>query len=75
MFMETVKAQVATIYQGNPGISESERQRRLEDVDRDLLDAELAEESIIRAAEASGFPVLPQQLDPQALLAADEALP
>lgn len=76
MFAEAVKEQVAAVYQSTAGITEEERAQRLEAIDRDLLDAELAEESIIRAAEASGFPVLRRSnADPRAVLAPDGALP
>jgi hypothetical protein len=76
MFGEVVKKRVDDVYQNTAGITETERQKQLDAVDRDLLDAELAEESIIRAAEASGFPVLRRSnADPRAVLAADEALP
>jgi hypothetical protein len=76
MFGEVVKKRVADVYQNTAGITEAERQKQMEAVDRDLLDAELAEESIIRAAEASGFAILRRSnASPMAVLAADETLP
>jgi len=44
-------------------------------IDAELLDAELAEEGVIRDLEASGFDMLRRpDADPRALLAADEVL-
>ncbi len=73
---EAMKAEVATIYETRPGISDDERAERLRVIDRELLDAELAEESIIRTAEAAGFPIHRRpDADPRAVLAHDKVLP
>jgi len=45
-------------------------------LDADLLAAEMAEESLIRSAEASGIEITRRRdADPRAVLAADAALP
>ncbi|MFK0331115.1 hypothetical protein ACIQUB_08330 [Rhizobium sp. NPDC090275] len=61
---------------GLEGISEDDRVVKLMEIDRKLLDAELSEESIIRTAEAAGFPATRRaDADPRAVLAHDEVLP
>ncbi|MGQ3211609.1 hypothetical protein [Shinella sp.] len=58
------------------GLTESEREERLRAFDRDILDIELAEESLIRAAEAANFPIQRRAAaDPRAVLAHDKVLP
>lgn len=57
-------------------ISEDDRAARVAAIDRDLLDAELGEESIIRSAEKVGWIVTRRvDADPRAVLAADQDLP
>ena len=57
-------------------LSLQERRRLLSGVESDLFDAELTEESIIRDAEAIGFPLLRRRdADPRAVLATAEVLP
>jgi len=57
-------------------ISESERKSKLAKLDEEILAAELAEEAVIRMAEASGFPVERRiDADPRAILSPDEDLP
>lgn len=71
-----VKAQVQEVYADRPGISDAEREKRLAQLDRDLLDAELAEESLIRAAEAAGFTIARRaDSDPRAVLADQKEMP
>lgn len=62
--------------EGRETISEQERGSRLAKIDADILAAELAEEAVIRMAEAGGFPVERRiDADPRAVLARDEDLP
>lgn len=57
-------------------ISEEERTDRLAEIDRNILDAEMSEESIIRAAEKAGFKIVRRKdADPRAVLATDVFLP
>lgn len=73
---EAMKAAVSVSYVEAEGISEDERSERLAKLDRDLLDAELAEEAVIRAAEDAGFSVHRRKdADPRAVLAHVEELP
>lgn len=73
---DTLKADIEKLYAERPGITEEERVMRVREIERKLLDAELTEESMIRAAEAGGFPVLRRgNADPRAVLAHDKALP
>ncbi|TBY93587.1 hypothetical protein E0H35_25680 [Rhizobium leguminosarum bv. viciae] len=73
---DTLKADVERLYEQRPGITEEERVMRIREFDRKLLDAELTEESMIRAAETGGFPVLRRRdADPLAVLAHDKVLP
>ncbi|ANL02200.1 hypothetical protein AMJ96_CH00609 [Rhizobium sp. N113] len=73
---ESMKVQVEELYRHRPGISDAEREMRLQEIDRKILDSELAEESMIRTAEGSGFPVLRRRdADPRAVLAHDKVLP
>ena len=71
-----MKDAVSRFYQTTTGLSESERSRRLDDIDRQILDLELAEESIIREAEKYGMTLQRREdADPRAVLAHDSALP
>ncbi|CUX23206.1 conserved hypothetical protein [Agrobacterium deltaense Zutra 3/1] len=73
---EKMKRDVEDFYASAVGITSDERENRLRDIDRKILDAELAEESLIRAAENSGFPILRRRdADPRAVLAHDKVLP
>lgn len=64
------------LYEGLDWVDEADRQAEIAKLDQEILDAELAEESIIRTAEAAGFPVRRRaEADPRAVLATDEALP
>jgi hypothetical protein len=57
-------------------LAEAERKDRLAELDRNILDAEMSEESIIRDAEASGFSIPRRRdADPRAVLASHDALP
>lgn len=73
---EAIRGKLAEIYKQAPGISEDERAEKLDFLDRELLDAELTEESIIRAAEQAGFPIHRRaNADPRVVLAPDEDMP
>ena len=73
---EAIKREVEALYQASPGMTDDERAARLEAIDREILDAELAEESLIRAAEAGGFLMARRyDADPRAVLADAGALP
>lgn len=71
-----MKANVRRFYQTTSGVSEGERSDRLDEIDRQILDLELAEESIIREAEKYGMTLQRREdADPRAVLAHDSALP
>ncbi|MDX3976566.1 hypothetical protein [Shinella sp.] len=71
-----MQADIDVFYGNSLGVSDDERKQRIREVERRLLDAELAEESIIRSAEASGLPIARRRdADPRAVLAYDEVLP
>lgn len=73
---EEMKRQVKEHYASLSVPSEHEREARSVTLDRQLLDCELTEESIIRQAEAVGLPVLRRSdADPRAVLAHDKVLP
>lgn len=73
---EVLSAEIRALYKKSPGISDDDRASQLEALDDDLLDAELAEESIIRAAEAMGFHMTRRaNADPRAVLAHKKDLP
>lgn len=74
--LDAAKDELAAFYEGKPTLTERERHDQVAAIDRQLLDAELTEESLIRAAEAEGFPIARRQdADIFALLAHDEVLP
>ena len=57
------------------GLPVDGREEKIEEIEGDLLDYELSEESLIRAAENAGFPVLRRaEADSRAVLASDGAL-
>jgi hypothetical protein len=57
-------------------VTDDERQRQLAKIDKDLLDLELLEESIVRAGTRAGFKVRRRpDSDPRAVLAHDNDLP
>lgn len=73
---EKLKAQILEAEKAEPGISEIERAKILDELDARKLQAELVEESIIRAAERAGFTMSRRaNADPRATLAFDEDLP
>lgn len=73
---EEMKRRVKEHYASLRVPNEEEREVRSSALDRQLLDCELTEESIIRQAEAAGLPVLRRSdADPRAVLAHDKVLP
>lgn len=73
-----MKKQVRNFYDGwqQEVISEDERAAKLSQLDGKLLNAELCEESIIRAAERSGIKITRRgDADPRAVMALDIDLP
>lgn len=71
-----MKAVTDTYSNGHSGISRQDRDRALAEADERMLQMELAEEAIIRAAEAAGLDVLRRaDANPTAVLAATEVLP
>lgn len=73
---QALKEDLRTLYENMDCIDEADRQVEIAKLDEEMLDAELAEEGIIRTAEAAGFPVRRRaDADPRAVLAVDEVLP
>ncbi|TAY68453.1 hypothetical protein [Rhizobium leguminosarum] len=74
--IDAVTAEIKQAYEDRPGITDQERQKRLDANDREILDAELMEEAIIRQAEQQGFSIERRvDADPRAVLAHESALP
>ncbi|RWM21735.1 MAG: hypothetical protein EOR73_09995 [Mesorhizobium sp.] len=74
--LDQLKDRVRLQYARVKSITEDDRRTQVEALERELLDAEMAEESIIRAGKASGFFALRRQdADRRAVEAVDEALP
>lgn len=74
--MASMRKRMKAFYQDIESISGEDRALRLGDVNRRLMEAELAEESLIRSAFGTGMNV-PRRADadPKAVMAADSALP
>lgn len=73
---EAMSKRISHFYKETSGITGNERAAELGVLRRNLLDAELAEESLIRAAESAGFKVSRRpDADPKAVLAASTMLP
>lgn len=69
-------ADLEEIYRDRPGVSEVEREELRRQADREILDLELVEESIIREARKLGIPIdWRGDVDPRAFLADESALP
>ena len=74
--LAAMHSDIDDFYAKTRSVTDNERQQLIRDVDRRLLDAELAEESIIRSAEVSGLPIFRRRdADPRAVLAHEEVLP
>lgn len=74
--LATMTADVEKFYTTTTGISETDRVREVKVIERKILDAELAEESLIRSAEEAGFPIKRRgDADPRAVLAHEKVLP
>lgn len=73
---ETLKKKISEFYRDVPNITGEERAAQLAAIDRKILDAEMAEESLIRAAWYAGFTVQRRaDAHPWAVMAKDSALP
>ncbi len=71
-----VKQEISDLYATQRGLSDQQRASALADVDRKLFELELAEESLIRGAEASNIPVSRRaDADPRAVLAHQSVMP
>jgi hypothetical protein len=76
LLIDAVPAQIKAVYGENAGVTDHERQKLLDENDRELLDTELAEESIIRYAEDQGFSIERRiDADPRAILAHQSEMP
>lgn len=76
LLVNAVKGQVRELYGESTGITEDDRQQQIEVIERDLLDTEMAEESLIRSAKRAGFPLLRRlDADRRAVNAPDSRLP
>lgn len=76
LLLDAVQAQLRESCEDDPGIGETDRKARMSALGRQLLDLELAEEAIIRHAEALGLSVMRREnADPLAVLADDSVLP
>ena len=74
-FRSQLAEMIAPAYADAKPIEAVEREAALRRIDEELVDIELAEESAIRAAEATGLSVLRRaDADPQAVLASDAEL-
>jgi hypothetical protein len=72
-YREHLKAQLRKRYEAEPGIADAERAKELARIDGEILETELAEEALIRNAEAAGISTLRRRdASPAAVLAADE---
>lgn len=74
--LDAVSSEIKQLYAGRPGVTDKERQKLFDDNDRQILDAELMEEAIIRQAEQQGYSIERRvDADPRAVLAHESALP
>lgn len=75
-FRDLLAAMIGAVYESGPDpISDEEREAALRRLDEEILELEVAEESAIRSAEASGLSVLRRaDADPRAALISDESL-
>ena len=63
-------------FKQRPGIAADDRAEQIAEIDRELRDLELSEESCIRAASRAGFEILRRaDANPAAVLASDDELP
>jgi hypothetical protein len=76
VIQERMRSQIEEFYGEEAGIPDAERKQLLSDADREILDLEMAEESIIRHAEGAGISINRRaDADPRAVLAHVDALP
>ena len=73
---EEMKADLDELYGEAPVVDDAKREGELLKLEGELLDCELVEESVIRAAEAAGFPITRRaDADVRAVLATADSLP
>lgn len=73
---ELIVGQLSDLDAARPGLSDADRTAKLTEIDKAVLQAELAEESAIRALAAMGVTIdRRSDLNPLVALAADQALP
>jgi hypothetical protein len=73
---DVLAEKLAEFYDGRDVMSRAKRGPRVETLEAEILDLELAEEALIREAERANVPVMRRDsADPRAVLAADAALP
>lgn len=73
---DVLAEKMADFYDGRDVMPRAKRGPRVETLEAEILDLELAEEALIREAERANVPVMRRDsADPRAVLAADAALP
>lgn len=76
LMRERLASGIEAKYAPGDGPTVEEHRRMLAKLDAEILDLELVEESLVRAAEAAGIETLRRgDADPRAVLASNEALP
>ena len=72
---ELIVGQLSDLDAARPGMNEGDRAARLAEIDKEILTAEMAEESALRRLEAQGVSIARRaDASPLAVLAADRAL-
>lgn len=72
---QIIAGQLQDLDQARPGMAEADRTARLAEIDKEILTAEMAEESALRRLEAQGVSIARRSdLSPLVALAADAAL-
>lgn len=75
LLVDAMLEAVTAAAEKRPSISEAERRKRLTELDAEILNAEMHEEVVNRAAEAAGFSVARRRdANPAVVLAPDEVL-
>ncbi|TGQ94637.1 hypothetical protein EN851_03535 [Mesorhizobium sp. M8A.F.Ca.ET.208.01.1.1] len=76
LMRERLAAEISAEYSAGDGPTAEAHKQMLAKLDAELLELEMAEEALLRAAEAAGIEILRRiDADPRAVLAADSALP
>jgi hypothetical protein len=72
---DRLAARIEAFYSDQPSLADDAREKRLAGLEAELADLEIAEEKLIRTAEAAGLPVLRRDdASPLIVLAPDAAL-